>query len=96
MVKNLFAGLKWMTVIILVLALIIATWLGLAWVIAWGMGQLFALGNYGFGPDQYVAFGSCILVFTLVVQIITMSLTIWFLVSWGKARVNKVMSNAKQ
>jgi hypothetical protein len=80
--------------VLFLVSLLIGAWLGLAWGLGWGMDHLFDLGN--FRSCDYIAFGSCILVFTLVVQIITTSLTVWFLVSWGKARVKKVIPNIGQ
>lgn len=91
--KSLLTGLMLVGLIIGALAIIIGIWLGLAWSIGWAMDQLFDLVN--FNSSQYIAFGSCILVFVLVTQIITLSVTTWFLVSWGKARVQQILPNKR-
>jgi len=87
--KEILKGLKLLGLIIGALAIIIGIWLGLAWGIGWAMDRIFDFVN--FSQSQYIVFGSCVLVFTLVTQIITMSMTVWFLVSWGKARVQKII-----
>jgi hypothetical protein len=89
--KESLKGLKIIGLVVLALAVILGIWLGVAWTIGWAMGRIFDLGNCGFSPTQYISFGSCILVFMLITQIITLSVTVWFLISWGKARVQKII-----
>jgi len=82
--KELFKGLKWFLLALAILAICIAAWYGFAWSLGWYVHHFFDLKN--FGQWNYVQFGSCILVFTLVIQIVTVVLTGWFLIAWGKSR----------
>ncbi len=89
--KNLFTelikGLKWVLLAIIILAAVVASWYGVAWSMGWYAHNFFDLKN--FGQSNYVQFGSCVLVFTLITQIITIIITGWFLLAWGKSRVVK-------
>ena len=91
MFKELMKSMKWIGLVVAVLMVLVGSWIGLAWVLGWATEQIF---NLNIDPNRYISFGSCILVFTFVTQIITVSLTIWFLISWGKAKVNKTIKKA--
>lgn len=82
--KELIRGLKWVLISIFLVIIMIASWIGFAWAIGWFTQRFYDLSN--FGPSNYISFGSSILVFTFVIQIITIILTLWALLSWGKAR----------
>lgn len=81
---ELLKGLKWVILLITVLAVLVISWCGAAWVLGWYAYKFFDLKN--FGPENYVQFGSSVLVFMLIVQVITIIITGWFLISWGKSR----------
>jgi len=83
-------GFKIVGIGLTVIAFLIGSWAGMAWVLGWSADRLFDFAF--FNPSVYVAFGSCILIFTLGVLVITLSLLVWFLLTWGKYRVKKVMS----
>ncbi len=82
--KELLKGSKWVILALIILTIAVASWYGAAWSLGWYVHNFFDLKN--FGPQNYVQLGSCVLVFTLIVQIITVILTGWFLLSWGKSR----------
>ena len=82
--KELLKRSKWVILAIIILVIVIASWYGVAWALGWYIHKFFDLKN--FGPWNYVRHGSCILVFTLIIQIVTIILTGWFLISWGKSR----------
>jgi len=82
--KELLRGSKWVGVAILVVIVTVALWLGIAWSLGWFTNRFFDLSN--FGSQNYISFGSSVLVFTFIIQIITVILTAWGLLSWGKAR----------
>lgn len=73
-----------------IISFLIGSWVGMAWVLGWSADRLF---NFAFfNPSVYIAFGSCVLIFTLGVLVITLSLLVWFLLTWGKNRIKKVIS----
>lgn len=80
--KELVKGSKWVIIAIVALALVVAVWIGSAWSMGWFIDRFFDLKN--FGPLNYIAFGSSVLAFILVIQIVTVVLTGWFLISWGR------------
>lgn len=82
--KELFKGLKWVLLSIAILAVLVVSWYGAAWSLGWYINRFFDLSN--FSQKNYVQFGSCVLVFTFVIQIMTVILTAWFLIAWGKSR----------
>ena len=82
--KELLKGSKWVILALVILTVAVAFWYGAAWSLGWYVRNFFDLKN--FGPQNYVQLGSSVLVFTLIVQIITVILTGWFLLSWGKSR----------
>jgi len=82
--KELLKGSKWVLLAVLILAVLVAGWYGTAWTLGWYVERFFDLKD--FGSANFVQFGSSMLVFTLIVQIITIILTGWFLLSWGKSR----------
>ena len=81
--KALIKGSKWVVVFLGLLFFLIALWLGCAWSIGWLVNRFFDPSH--FGPQQYLLFGSCVLVFTLIVQAITIILTGWILISYGQS-----------
>jgi len=82
--KELFKGFKWVLISILILSLIIAIFVGSAWGLGWLVDKLFDLKN--FGPNFYIPFGSAVLVFTFIIQLVTIIITIWALLAYGKSR----------
>jgi hypothetical protein len=83
MIKELIRGLKWLGAAIGVLILLIGLWLGCAWSLGWAFSHFF---NWAaFGPSKYISFGSCALVFTVIIQILTLLLVGWVLVAYGRA-----------
>jgi hypothetical protein len=82
--KELLKGSRWVLISILVLALIIASFIGSAWGLGYLVERFFDLKN--FGPDRYIPFGSAVLVFTFIIQLITIIITIWALLAYGKSR----------
>lgn len=85
--KELLKGSKWVVICLVVLAVGIAAWYWVAWCLGWYTHRFFDLKT--FGPQNFVQFGSSMLVFTLIVQIITVILTGWFLLAWGRSRQPK-------
>jgi len=82
--KELLKGLKWVLIAVSVIIFLIGVWVGLAWFIGWFVNRFFDLQN--FGPHSYISFGSIMLVLCLAMQIITIVITAWALISYGKAR----------
>lgn len=82
--KELLKGLKWVVLALIILTVAVITWYGVSWSLGWYVDRFFDLKS--FGSQDFVQFGSSVLVFTLIIQIITIILTGWFLVSWGKSR----------
>ena len=85
--KELLKGSKWVILALVILSVVVVSWYGAAWSLGWYTHKFFDLKNFGQG--NYVQFGSCVLVFTLIIQVITIILTGWFLISWGKSRDRK-------
>lgn len=81
---ELLKGSKWVLVAIIIIAFLVGAWVGLSWSIGWFVNSFFDLQN--FGPQSYISFGSIMLVFNLILQIITVIITVWALLSWGKSR----------
>ena len=82
--KELLKGFKWVIISILILAIIIVSWIGCAWSLGWLVERFFDLQN--FGSNKYIVFGSGVLAFTLIIQMITIILTLWALLAWGRSR----------
>lgn len=82
--EELLQGLKWVLFAIMGVVIIVLLWVGAAWSLGWFTEKFYDLPN--FGSANYISFGSSILVFILLAQIITIILTAWGLLSWGKAR----------
>jgi uncharacterized membrane protein len=82
--KELLRGLKWVLFTIIVISFFVGVWVGLSWSIGWLVNRFFDLQN--FGPQSYISFGSIILVLCLAMQIVTVVITAWALITWGKAR----------
>lgn len=82
--KDLLKGLRWLLITMAILIFLIGLWIVFSWSIGWVINSFFDLEN--FGPKNYISLGSIILVFNLVMQILTVVVTAWALVSWGKAR----------
>jgi hypothetical protein len=78
--KELIKGSKWVFIFLGTLFLLIALWLGCAWSIGWTVNHM---GIYG--PQHYLLFGSCALIFTLIIQAITIILAGWILISYGRS-----------
>ncbi len=81
---ELFKGSKWVAISLLILAAFVSAFIGSAWGLGWLVERLFDLQS--FGPDRYIAFGSAVLVFTTLIQVVTIILTIWALLAYGKSR----------
>lgn len=82
--KELLKGFKWVIIALIILAALIALWIGCAWSLGWVVHRYVDLKN--FSPENFIPFGSVVLVFTLIIQIITIILTLWALLAWGRAR----------
>ena len=82
-IAELLTGFKWVLIAILLLSVLIAGWLGCAWGIGWAINHFFDLRN--FGPKSYLAYGSCIIAITFILQVITILLTGWVLIAYGKS-----------
>ena len=82
--KELFRGIKWIAIILCIIILLVAGWVGFSWCMGYAVDHLFDLKS--FGSIHYISFGSCVLVFTLLVQILTVIFTIWAILAWGKSR----------
>lgn len=83
LIKELFRGLKWVAIALGVVAILIGLWLGCAWGIGWTLNHFYDLKN--FGPHKYFSLGSCTLVFTLIIQVVTVIIVAWFLMAYGRA-----------
>jgi hypothetical protein len=81
--RELFKGTKWVSIAIFILTVAISVFVGSAWSLGWLVDRLFDLNN--FDPGYYISFGSAVLVFTLIIQIITIIITIWALLAYGKS-----------
>ena len=81
---ELLKGSKWVGIALFVIALLVTLFIGSAWGLGWLVERFFDLGN--FGPHKYIAFGSAVLVFTTIIQLVTIILTIWALLAYGKSR----------
>lgn len=82
MLKELLRGLRWVFVALGTIAFLVALWVGCAWSIGWALNHFYDLKN--FGSSQYISVGSCALVFTVLIQIVTIILTLWVILSYGK------------
>lgn len=82
--KELLTGFRWVLISITVLVGLVASWIGCAWLLGWLVERYFDLQN--FGPDDFIVFGSGVLVFTLLIQIVTIIITIWALLAWGRSQ----------
>ena len=82
--KELLRGLKWLGLSLIILAALIAMWVGCAWSLGWLIEHYVDLQN--FGPHRYISIGSGILTFTLIIQIITIIITLWALLAWGRSK----------
>lgn len=93
--KELLKGSKWVFISLVILILLVSAFVFGAWSLGWIVDQLFDMEK--FNPDYYVPFGSAVLVFTLIIQIVTIILTIWALLAYGKTRniIKKESENAK-
>jgi len=80
-------GLKWVILALAILAAIVASWWGIAWSLGWYIDKIYNLSEFNSG--LYVQFGSSVLVFTVIVQIITLILFGWILIAWGKSQGSK-------
>jgi len=81
--KELLRGTKWVGMSLIILAILIGMWVGCAWSLGWLVENYLSLEN--FGPHKYIGFGSGVLVFILIIQIITIILTLWALLAWGRS-----------
>ena len=68
----------------LVLAGFIGAWCGTAWLLGWVIKALFHWQDMR--PDQYIAFGSVVLIFTAAVQIETIVATGISMLAWGRSK----------
>jgi len=82
--KELLRGLKWVGIALLILVALVAMWVGGAWSLGWLINQYVDLQN--FGPHRYISVGSGVLAFTLIIQVITIILTLWALLAWGRSK----------
>lgn len=82
--KELLCGFKWVLISIIILVIIVILWVGCAWSLGWLINKYFDLQN--FGPRNFITFGSIVMVFTLLIQVITIIITVQVLIAWGKSR----------
>lgn len=82
--KELFKESKWVLISLVVLALLVSAFVFGAWSLGWIVDRLFDMQK--FNSDYYIPFGSAVLVFTLIIQIVTVILTVWALLAYGKTR----------
>lgn len=81
--KELAKGLKWVFIFLAILAFLVSLWIGCSWSIGWTINHFFDLKN--FGPQKFLAFGSCALAFTLIIQAITIIMVSWVLLAYGRS-----------
>jgi hypothetical protein len=82
--------MKYVKILSLVLAGIVASialWCGVAWGLGWGIHLIFKW--WELRPSQYMSVGSVILVFTVAVQILTISGSCLFMLAWGQSKLRK-------
>lgn len=82
--KELFHGTKWVVIAFFTLAFLIGMWLGCAWSLGWLVENYLDIENLA--PHKYISFGSGVLTFILIIQIITIILTLWALLAWGRSK----------
>lgn len=82
--KELFKGLKWVLISLSILAALIGMWLGCAWSLGWLVDNY--LNIEMLNSQKYIGFGSVVLVFILIIQIITIILVLWALLAWGRSK----------
>jgi hypothetical protein len=82
--KELVRGFKWVVIALLIMAIIFAGFVGCAWVLGWAINHFFDLKN--FGPQNFISFGSCVLAYTLLIQLVTIILTGWAMLAYGRSR----------
>lgn len=75
---------KWVLILCIGLITLIGLWIGCAWTLGWLIDLFFNLKE--FSRYKYIGMGSCILVFVLFIQIITIIFFGWALYSWGRTR----------
>jgi len=82
--KELFRGFKWVFVAFLILVGLIGLWLGCAWSLGWLVDNY--LNVEMLSSNKYIGFGSVVLVFILIIQLITIILVLWALLAWGRSK----------
>jgi len=90
--KELTKGFRWVLVALLILIVLVAGWVGAAWLLGWAVNHFFDLRH--FSSANFISFGSCTLVFMLIIQIITIIITGWAMLAYGRSRgiINKEKS----
>lgn len=91
--KELLRGLKWLIISIITIISLVGLWIGCAWSLGWLVYRFIDLKN--FGADNFIAFGSCVLVFLLLIQIITIIIGAWVLIAWGRSHGLMIKENKK-
>lgn len=87
-------GLKWLGLSLIALALVIALFCGCSWSIGWliftflGLSNLAPIGTV-LGHPKYLSVGATIFSFVLIFQTVTIIITIWVILAYGRA-VKKV------
>jgi hypothetical protein len=81
--KELTTGFRWVIVALLVLAILVSLWIACAWGLGWAIHRFFDMSTYG--PKNFISFGSCALIFTIIIQAITVILVGWVMLAWGRA-----------
>jgi ABC-type multidrug transport system fused ATPase/permease subunit len=82
--KELTKSFKWVLIALSIIVFIATAWIGCSWVLGWAIDHFFDLRN--FSPSDFISFGSCVLIFTLLIQIITVILTGWAMLAYGRSR----------
>ena len=82
--KKLSIGLKWIALVLLFVGGVLGVWVGSAWGLGCLFGHSFDMAHYG--PLSYIALGSFLLVFVVLINIITLVLAGWALFVYGRAR----------
>jgi hypothetical protein len=82
--KKILMWFKWLGFVLLLVCGIIGVWIGSAWGLGYLIDHSFDMVNYG--SRSYVAFGSFLLVFVVLINLITLISVGWALIAYGRAR----------
>ena len=80
-----FKNSKWVIILLVSLVTVVGLWIGCSWTLGWLVNKIINSGKLSL--DNYITVGSYVLSFVMVIQVITVALVVWFLLSWSKARI---------